>query len=253
MRLLALSLAMMVTSLFAGDHPAPSAGEQAYAKGNFAGAVEAWQDEARRDGVSPGLLAALGNAEWRLGRKGRAVVCWERALLLDPHNVVALAGIRHGQNAGGVERPGSTSSENYASVLNADLWLILAAGSFWAALLAILLPRIRRQPAGEWNQRVRVAALTLLALCIPGLWGARSSAHRAVVRKTEISLRLTPTLLAEPTQAVSEGDVVRTGRAFNGYIRVTTADGKTGWLRAGEIESVWGQSLPADLDQKAAP
>jgi hypothetical protein len=253
MRLLALSLAMMVTSLFAGEPPAPSAGEQAYAKGEFAGAVEAWQAEAQRDGVSPGLLAALGNAEWRLGRKGRAMVCWERALLLDPYNAVALAGIRHGQNAGGVERPGSTWSENYSAVLSADLWLIIAAVSFWAALLAILLPRLRRQPASEWNQRIRVTAFTLLALCIPGLWGARSSANRAVVRKTEISLRLTPTLQGEPTQAVSEGDVVRTGRGFNGHIRVTTADGKSGWLRAGEIESVWGHSLPADLDQKAAP
>jgi hypothetical protein len=34
---------------------------------------------------------------------------------------------------------------------------------------------------------------------------------------------------------------------------VTTADGKTGWLRAGEIEAVRGAGLPADLDQKAAP
>jgi hypothetical protein len=53
--------------------------------------------------------------------------------------------------------------------------------------------------------------------------------------------------------AVAEGDVVRTGRPFNGHVRVTTADGKTGWLRAGEIEAVRGAGLPADLDQKAAP
>jgi hypothetical protein len=52
---------------------------------------------------------------------------------------------------------------------------------------------------------------------------------------------------------VAEGDVVRTGRPFNGHVRVTTAGGKTGWVRTGEIESVWGGGLPVDLDQKAAP
>jgi hypothetical protein len=34
---------------------------------------------------------------------------------------------------------------------------------------------------------------------------------------------------------------------------VTTANGKTGWLRAGEIELIRGATLPLDLDQKAAP
>jgi hypothetical protein len=53
--------------------------------------------------------------------------------------------------------------------------------------------------------------------------------------------------------SVDEGDVVRTGRPLNGHVRVTTADGKTGWLRTGEIEAVRGVGLPADLDQKAAP
>lgn len=253
MKAFPLYILMIVATLGAAEPDAPSAGEKAYAKGDFAGAVESWQEEARHHGINPGLLAALGNAEWKLGRKGRAMVCWERSLLLDPHNAVALAGIRHGQNAGGVERPGATWTETYASVAGADLWLLVATLSFWAALGAVLLPRIRRQPAGEWNQRLRVTALTLLALCIPGLWGARSLAHRAVIRKTEISLRLTPTQLGEATQAVNEGDVVRTGRPFNGHIRVTTSDGKTGWLRAGEIEPVWGGGLPADLDQKAAP
>jgi hypothetical protein len=40
---------------------------------------------------------------------------------------------------------------------------------------------------------------------------------------------------------------------LNGHVRVTTADGKTGWLRTGEIELIRGATLPADLDQKVAP
>ena len=121
------------------------------------------------------------------------------------------------------------------------------------ATLCVVVPRLRRRSAGEWNHRTRVLALTLLVLCAPGLWGGRSLSARAVVRKAEVSLRLTPTLFGEPLNGVTEGDVVRTDRPLNGHIRVTTANGKTGWLRAGEIELIRGATLPLDLDQKAAP
>jgi len=252
MRSFACLLLCWVATLGAAD-VAPSAAETAYAKGDYATAVEKWSEEARTEGVTAGRLSALGNAEWRLGRKGRAMVCWERALLLDPRDPVALAGIRHALNAGGTERPAFTWTEDYASFLTADAWLILATVSFWVAFLCVIVPRLRRRSATEANHRARLIALTLLALCIPGLWGSRLLSERAVVRKTEISLRLTPAQYGEPLNAVAEGDVVRTGRPFNGHVRVTTADGKTGWLRAGEIESVRGPGLPADLDQKAAP
>jgi hypothetical protein len=251
MRTAALLLLCWLAPLAAAD--APSAAEQAYARGDYVGAVEQWGAEIRAEGVTAARLAALGNAEWRLGRKGRAMVCWERALLIDPRDPVALAGIRHGQDAGGVDRPKPTAVEEYAAFLAADHWLLLALAAFWTAVLCVALPRLRGRPASERNQWTRVIALTVLALCVPGLWGARSLDARAVVRRPEVSLRLTPTQFGEPLRGVAEGDVVRTERPLNGHVRVRTADGKTGWMRAGEIETVRGRDLPADLDQKAAP
>jgi tetratricopeptide (TPR) repeat protein len=112
MRLLAAILRCWLTSLGAAEDRVVSAAETAYAQGDYATAVEQWTEEARIEGVTAGRLAALGNAEWRLGRKGRAMVCWERALLLDPRDPVALAGIRHALNAGGTERPALTWSSS---------------------------------------------------------------------------------------------------------------------------------------------
>ena len=251
MKTFALLLLCWLAPLAAAE--TPGVAEQAYARGDYAGAVELWSAEVRVEGVTAARLAALGNAEWRLGRKGRAMICWERALLIDPRDPVALAGIRHGLDAGGVERPKPTAVEEYASFLNADLWLLLAVVSFWTTVLCVAVPRLRGRPAGEANQWTRVGALTVLALCVPGLWGGRSLGARAVVRRAEVSLRLTPTQFGEPLRGVAEGDVVRTERPLNGHVRVRTADGKTGWVRAGEIEAVRGPGLPADLEQKAAP
>jgi hypothetical protein len=129
----------------------------------------------------------------------------------------------------------------------------MAVAAFWVTVLCVAVPRFRGRPASERNQWTRVGALTVLALCFPGLWGSRSLDARAVIRKPEVSLRLTPTQFGEPLGGVAEGDIVRTERPLNGHMRVRTADGKTGWVRAGEIEAVRGPGLPADLDQKAAP
>ena len=251
MRTLALLIFCWLTPLSAAEASSPA--ETAYARGDYVGAVELWSAEIRAEGVTAARLAALGNAEWRLGRKGRAMICWERALLIDPRDPVATAGIRHGLDAGGVDRPKPTAVEEYAAFLTADLWLLLAVSAFWITVLCVAVPRLRGRAASEANQWTRVVALTVLSLCFPGLWGSRSLDARAVVRRPEVSLRLTPTQSGEPLLGVAEGDVVRTERPLNGHMRVRTADGKTGWVRAGEIEAVRGPGLPADLDQKAAP
>jgi hypothetical protein len=251
MRTLALLILCWLAPLAAAD--TPGAAETAYARGDYVGAVELWSQEIRAEGVTAARLAALGNAEWRLGRKGRAMVCWERALLIDPRDPVATAGIRHSLDAGGVDRPKPTAVEEYAAFLTADLWLLLAVAAFWTAVLSVAVPRLRGRALGEANQWALVGALTVLALCVPGFLGGWLLDARAVVRKPEVSLRLTPTQFGEPLRGVAEGDVVRTERPLNGHMRVHTADGKTGWVRTGEIEAVRGPGLPADLDQKAAP
>lgn len=230
-----------------------AAGQAAYAAGDFVGAVEKWQAEVTAHGATAGLLAALGNAEWKLGRKGRAMLCWERALLLDPRDPVATAGIRHAQSAGGTERPALTWAESYASFLGADTWLLLATASFWIVVLCLLIPRLRRRAPADWQEKAVVAGATLFLLTLPALWGAHVYARRAVVRQADVFLRLTPTARGEPVGGVAEGDVVRAERPFGEYVRVTTAEGKSGWLQARELETLWGGGLPADLDRKAAP
>ncbi|MEY3837166.1 MAG: hypothetical protein RL304_148 [Verrucomicrobiota bacterium] len=246
---------LLLAGLLAGPATAAEmdAGQAAYAAGDFVGAIERWQAQVLAEGATAGRLAALGNAEWKLGRKGRAMVCWERALLLDPRNAVATAGIRHAQSAGGVERPALTWAENYAAFLGANAWLLIATAAFWVALLGLLIPRLRRRAPSERQEKMVVAAATVFLLSLPGLWGGHLYARRAVVRQSEVSLRLTPTARGEAIVGIAEGDVVRTDRPFNGYVRVTTADGKHGWLQAREIEAPWGGGLPANLDTPPTP
>ena len=218
---------------------------QAYARGEYAESVRLWEERAARDGVTSGLLAALGNAEWRLGHKARAVLCWERALLIDPTDPVALAGIRHAQNAGGAKRPPSNWLEDYASLLPSGAWTLIAAAAFWTAVAALLVPRVTGRRAGPWSNAFLLIGLTAFALALPGIWGGYARSDRAVVRRAETPLRLTPTAEGESVGSFEEGDMVRAGRRLNGHVRVRASDGRTGWVRAGEIEAVETFALPA--------
>ena len=251
MRLMLLLLATVAAASSVEEREA--AARQAYLAGDSAKALETWTALAEEAGVTAPRLAAMGNAEWKLGRRGRAMVCWERALSIDPADPVARAGVQHATAVGGVERPAPTWQERYAALLGPDTWTWLTLASAWTALLTWSWPRLRGQRLREVHHRVLLAALTLLVLALPGAWGSWSSGRRAVVRLPEESLKLTPTALGESLGPLGEGDVVRTERALNRHVRVQLAGGQVGWVRAEALESVWGAEPPRSLDATEAP
>src|SRR4029077_10622714 len=59
-------------------------GNDAYLRGDYAGAVAAYQELDRQGLVSADLTFNLGNAYYRQGNLGRAIWAYERAAALDP-------------------------------------------------------------------------------------------------------------------------------------------------------------------------
>jgi len=253
MRLILLLLAALAASASpaAGEEDRHAAARRAYEAGDSAAALEAWTALAEERGADAALLAAMGNAEWRLGRKGRAMVCWERALLMDPRQPTARAGLAHASAVGGVDRPADRWHERYAALLEADAWIALALLAAWAWLLAWALPRLRGRRMGDGHHRVALAAATALALVAPALWGSWQLHHRAVNRLPDEPLKLTPTALGEPLLLMGEGDVARVGRTLNGHARVELAGGQAGWVRLAALEPVAEEGPPRSLEQAA--
>lgn len=67
--------------------------DSAYAADNFTLAEQLYLESIRRDGTSTTIFYNLGNAYYRQGNLGKAIVNYERALKLDPTNADARANL----------------------------------------------------------------------------------------------------------------------------------------------------------------
>ena len=64
-------------------------GNQLYASGKFAEAAAAYESQVRRGADSANLFYNLGDAYQRVGNRGRAILNFQRALLLEPSHAEA--------------------------------------------------------------------------------------------------------------------------------------------------------------------
>ncbi|HEY0369628.1 MAG TPA: tetratricopeptide repeat protein, partial [Chthoniobacterales bacterium] len=78
----------------AQDADAWARGNQEFAAGHFREAVEAYQSLANAGQTSAALFYNIANAEYRLGDLGHAILNYERALTLEPHQPEAEANLR---------------------------------------------------------------------------------------------------------------------------------------------------------------
>jgi len=184
--------------------------------------------------ADPAALAAKGNAAWRAESRGDAVLQWERALILDPRQPAARAGLAVAEDAG-AKSPALQPVEVYAAVLPEDVWAILAAAAFWIGVVALALPRVSRFPRRSAHHTIAGCCAAILLLALPGVYGAIRHRDRGVVLSANTALSLTPTATAETVQRLEAGDRVRVLGAFGDFRRVLTADGTSGWIKKASV------------------
>lgn len=216
-------------------------GRAAYAAGRFEEAAAAFR-RATHAAWSPGALHNLGNAEWRLGNPGEAILAWERALWLSPRSRDARASLRYARSVKRLQGPELTWYEVCSTWLPAAVWAWLAALSFWGAAAMAFLPGLRRWRKPETSQAVAAAGFALWILTLPALAGVHTRSSLAVVRPTEAALRLTPTREGQTVTRLRGGEVVRVLKNRGEYRRVRLGNDASGWLHRSEIGIVSGPS-----------
>jgi tetratricopeptide (TPR) repeat protein len=231
-----LVLMLLVASGVRAQQPSLAAAEHAAATGDYHAAVQNYEDALRTGGFSAPLLFNLGNAWLRLGKPERAILEYERALLLAPRSAAIEANLAAAQQRAGLAPVVVGPWQAAAHYLSFDTYVWAALGALWVLCAATFLLCLNGSVRRIARPLILLAALTLCvsadaaALC----W---SDLYRAIVQ-TAASLQLAPAASAAPSASVRAGEVVWIQDRYAAFDFVRTADGHTGWLSNDSVAPV---------------
>ncbi len=211
----------------------------AYAAGEFAEAVSELRELVNEGHYAFGALHNLGDAEWKVGRYGHAVLAWERALALNPFNRNAEANLRFARYNVHVDAPLLAWHERYSTLLPGGWWIAIASAGLWGGIALLTLPRLLGWRRADWHQGVAAALLAIFLLSGPALFGVWKRSRLGVVLEDETPLRLTPTREAETLVKLSSGEMARVERERAEYFYVRADGDRAGWVRKPDFARVW--------------
>lgn len=204
------------------------AGNTAYAKGDFKGAVDSYKEAVSAGGRSANLFFNLGNAEFRLQREGDAILNYERALILAPAHPEALANLEFVRNKAGsvTNQPGFL--ERSVAKVSFDTWTLISACSGWVALVALVLLWTGR--GGPWG------ILAVLGILVAGVSGFAAITQRGDLRAAiilePVAARVAPADSADSLAKLSAGSRVELLRINGDWAYCKLPNQGRGWIPA---------------------
>jgi len=203
-------------------------GAAAYRAGDYARATAAFRQSTTQQPAS-GTFQNLGNAEWKLGSAGAAILAWEQALWLDPFNEAARMDLHFARKTAQLEAPELAWYEVISTWLPANWWAWIAGASLWLAVGMVMLPGILRLRKAAWHQAVAALGLMVFLLSVPAFIGVQTRSRIGFVLPKDTPLRLTPTLEAQAVTRLASGEPARFVRVRGNYVLLQT-NRALGWV-----------------------
>lgn len=225
-------------SAFAFDDHGFETGRRQYEAGDYVEAAKAFKAHADRE-VSPGLLHNLGNAEFKLGHLGPAILAWERARALDPKSRNTKANLHFARGRAGLEQPESPWYETYSAFFPADRWIAIATCAFWASIALLILPPLLHRRRTAFAQAAAVVAIVAFLLTLPALVGIYTRGRIGIVQVANTYLRLTPTREGEVLGTLPEGEAARIEKGRGEYWYIRGSSDRAGWVHRDEFAMLW--------------
>jgi len=245
----ALAVLGGTTAPVVGQDEIVARGNQTYQDGDYAGAIEAYQAVRDRGFTSAGLEYNLGNAHFKSGSLGRAILHWERALVLSPGDPDTQANLELARSltvdaiepmptfwlVSAVSWWVGLLSRSALIVVVAGGWLVLAGG----LIVWILARGDTGRAAGRWTAVAGgVVVLVLGANLLLRELGV-TQPERAVIMVEAVAARAAPAQDDDLTLfEVHEGTRVRLDQRTGEWAEVVLDDGKVGWIPLSAMEII---------------
>lgn len=226
-----------------------NAGVQAYTDGDFETALNNWEEVRSAGLISPELMYNLGNAYFKTGELGKAILWYERALKANPSDADAKYNLEYAR-ALTQDRIDSvpeffleTWGRNACHSLPSNTWAVLSL-VFLALTLALVLLFLLGSTSGRRRLGffAGIVAFLVTFVCwdFAG-WQARDARDQsyAIVMKPVSSVGSSPSAdSAKDLFILHEGTRVKILDNISGFSQIEIADGRQGWIQTKDIEVI---------------
>jgi len=237
-----ISLLVASTTAIAAEATLDKANE-AYKRELYNQALQLYSEIERTQGPSSVVCYNMGNTYYRLKDTGRAILYYERALLLDPSNSDARYNLEFVREKSQINETSGQSfftqwTEGVISHLSSNTWATLALVSFILTLVAIALyllaSNVVMRKIGFFGGAL-LAIFTLVA--VASAWHMRSKSvnrNRAIVTAQQVTLSTAP---REPRNKSEQAFTLTTGHLVTIHDSITSTPTDT--LTPTKTPTIW--------------
>lgn len=225
-----------------------SKANEEYKLKNFAESISLYQSIVDSGYHSAELYYNIGNAFFKQGDVPRAILNYERALLLNPTNEDIKFNLAKSQTyvVDKIEVIPEffvkTWFRNTMVILSSDTWAILAMVLFIFSFAGYLLFFLGRK-TGLKKLMFSVSVLFTLLFILIGFFAIKSkgyieNSNGAIVMTPTVTVKSSPDTDGLDVFILHEGSKVQIIRRLSNWYEIKIADGKQGWLKSNDIEKI---------------
>ncbi len=220
----------------------------AYINANYSKAVELYTAIADQGLSSEKLYFNLGNAHYKNDDLARAILYYQKALLIAPNNkdVKYNLAVAQSQTRDQIQEIPELFlrrwSRSISRLLSCTGWTLLSLGALVILLSAVLLFTLGSSiPLRKTGFGIGVvAAIIFISSSLYALHERREilDSNGAVVMSRSISIKSSPDHSATDLFMLHSGTTVKILREIDGWYNIVIADGKEGWIESKRVEKI---------------
>jgi len=211
-----------------------------YAQGHFKEAISGYETLVRAGQWSANLFYDLGNAYFRTGEFGRAILNYERALALERHHPEATANLQITRDEAHALELQQSWPERHLQFGSVNQYCIAAAIAFWLAAFAIaMLIFARRRSATLIVTLMFFLLVSAVAICaVYALERGSKGSALAIVTGKNVQARLATADSANSVLALPPGSEVKILSTRGDWIYAALPNTLRGWIPAKDAQQV---------------
>ena len=213
---------------------------QEFAQGHFKEAISGYEALIRSGQWSANVFYDLGNAYFRTGDFGRAILNYERALALERHHPEATANLQIARDEAHALEIQPSGPERYLQFASVNQYSIAAAIAFWLAIFAMFALIFKRRRSAR-AIALSICCLLVLAAALYAIFtlerGSKGQAL-AVVTGKDVQARLATADTANSVLALPVGSEIKILSTRGDWIYAALPNNLRGWIPAKNAERV---------------